>query len=238
LQFLKRISSLKITLKFGLAFGLLVGILIIETTIGYRALLAIRDASNVILTNAEMQRLALGMSSNWEAAQSLRYAYFLEAPEIGVEEAYEIYAIPAGSKINEVIRDGAAIKSQLLSQDMDKPLAGFETDLDLFLSNVSQYAAAFEEAHKLQSELVSTDGLQAQFKEQADQLSAILISSQPESDLLTDHCQLRSLEKQFLVPSQIPSSSVLNLFVSRLSQSIQDSNLQAGEKTAALSYLK
>lgn len=238
MQLLKRISSLKITVKFSLAFGLLVFILIIETIIGYRALLAIRDSSNVILTNAEMQRLALGMSSNWEAAQRLRYAYFLETPDIGVEKAYELYAIPAGSKINEVIRDGATIKRHLALQEFSGSLPGIETDLDLYLSNVSQYAAAFEKAHMLQVELFSTNGLQAQFKEHADQLSSILFNSQPDSDLLTDHCQLRSLENRILIPSQIPSISILNLFASRLSQSIEDSNLETDEKTAAQASLQ
>lgn len=238
LYFVKRISSLRITMKFGLAFSLMVSILIMETIIGYRALSVIRDSSNVIMSNAEMQRLAFGMSNHWESTQRLRYTYFLDSTEIGVEKAYEIYALPAGSKISEVIRDGAAIKRYLSTKGISESQPKIEIDLNRFLSDVSQYATVFEEAHQLQLELFSNDGLIAQLQEQAEDLSSILPDSPSGSDLWTDYYQIRYLESRDLLKPQHPSTTELNLLASRFSQSFEGSDLPVDQKIAALSLLQ
>lgn len=208
-----------------------------ETIIAYRALADIKESSDAILTNAEMQRLAQGMSNNWETAQRLRYTYFLKIPEIGVEQAYETYALPAGGKITEVIRDGAAIKRHLAAGDVSESFRRIEPGLDVYLSTISQYATTFEEAHRLQFELSSTSGLKVQLKQQADGLSSILLSEKSCSEVIKGYYELRYFENEYLLNLQKPSISELNLAASRLSQSIDACDVSMDKKEAAVSIL-
>ena len=95
----RRLGSMRITTKFGLAFALLLVILLIEMIIGFAALSDVWEANNSILSSVEIQRLVIGMRQNWETTQRLQQSFFRQSPMIGTEQAYQLYALPAGGKI-------------------------------------------------------------------------------------------------------------------------------------------
>ena len=103
-------GALRITAKFGLAFGLLLLILLMQTLIAGAALGVAWGANTSIQESTEIQRLAMVMSRNWETVRRLEHSFFIQAPLIGAEQAYQLYALPASGKIAEVVRDGATLK--------------------------------------------------------------------------------------------------------------------------------
>ncbi len=204
--FFRRLASLRITVKFSLAFGLLLITLLLETIIGYGALTVVWESNKAILANAEMQRLALGMSRNWESVKRLQRSFFSQSPIMGVDQAYDNYALSAGSKITEVIRDGATLKRLVTAPQASDNLRARQADLMVYLSKVSQYASVFEEAtdHEFQLESENS-GLRSQLEQKAAVLFPLLQASDQPSALIAAYFEMRFYENDKLPTLQSTS---------------------------------
>ena len=122
MKLLQRLAALRITIKISLAFGLLLLTLLLETSIEYAALTVVLESNEAILANTEMQRLAMSMSRNWETVNRLQYSFFFQSATIGIDQVFDLYALPAGGKITEVICDGAALKRLIASSQASSDL--------------------------------------------------------------------------------------------------------------------
>jgi diguanylate cyclase (GGDEF)-like protein len=237
MRLFRRFASLRITVKFSLAVGLLLVILLLETVIGYGSLTVVLESNKAILTNTEMQRLALGMSRNWETVKRLRHSFFSQSTLIGVDQSYDIYALSAGGKITEVIRDGATLMRLATSPEASSDLVAREPDLKFYLATVSQYATTFEDATELEFQLLLEDGLRTQLEYKANDLFVILQAANQPADMLAAYYEMRFYEKGILASLQNISKAVAFTAISRLHRAIDSSSLPREERELALSYL-
>lgn len=229
-RIIKFFSALKITLKFGLGFSILVLVLFMETILGFHALSSIRASNDAIVENVEMQRLALGVSANWEQAQRYQQSYIHQILNIGVEQAYEQYALPVGVEITEVIRDLATIKRYLREQNDSEGVANIEAELDALLSSISTYATSFEETTILmQQDIV---GMKLQLDYSADNLLRILETNSQATALITEFYKLRYWEKSCAEDCESNFQELLRVAES-FSKSIENSSLSSSEKLNA-----
>lgn len=224
-------KSLPITVKFSVAFGILSAILITVAAIGYGAMRGVVEANNLILVNGEMQRLTMGMSRNWETVQSLRHNYLSQSPIVGPERAYDLYALPAGAKIAEVIRDGAALRRLISSTDASENLQAREADIQNLLSTVSQYATTLEEVSSLERQNLSeTTGPLFEMEQNAEALFDLLKAQDSTSEMLILYHEMRLTEIDLLTIHQnLPKHSFF-INVSLFHQAIEDSGLSAADK--------
>lgn len=149
-------GSLQTTTKIGVSYSLLLAIIVLEMLIGYAALSIVWDANQAIQFSAEAQRLTMTMGRNWEAARRLQREFFLQSEIVGPDQAYQVYALASGSRITEVIRDGAAMKRLIAAPDASTIMRERDQDLNQILVVVGDYASQFEAISKLQLEMEST----------------------------------------------------------------------------------
>ena len=234
----RRWKSLRITTKFGVAFSSMLMIVILVSVIGYAALTNIWQANNNILLSSNIQRLAMDMSRNWEMVRRLRNDFFFQSHFIGADQAYKLYALPAGGKIDEVIRDGAALKRFISSPEVSDIVRKSDADLQLYLATVSQYATTFEQATELELQLASEGtGLQWQLIQKAVALSTTLQSVTQPDDLLVRYYEMRSFEMDYLPTQASLSDADVSDAADRLRQAIESYAMDAYLRESALASL-
>jgi len=206
------VNSLTIAKKLGISFGLLLTIILVELGVSFIALNLILDSTSSIQVNAEIVRVVMNMSRNWESAQRLQKMFFYESAIISSEQAYKLYALPASAKIDEIIRDGARLK-QINKTNSDKsPLLEKESDLNLILADISQYATTLQEATDQELQLHSTDsGLCLDLEKKAQTLLQTLQINNRSSDTLAVFYRIRFHDDQYMMYHR-PSSSVASAF--------------------------
>jgi len=231
----RRWRSLRITSKFGLAFGLLLMIIVIEAVISYAALTSIWEANNDIVASTDIQRLAMDAGQDWETIHRFRHDYFYQSRIIGAQQAYEQYALPAGVKIADVIRDGAELKRITSFPSSSDIVQGSDTTLQQYLSEISQYATIFQEATDFELQLSSSGtGLKAQLTQKVDALPALLRNGDQPADLLAAYYELRFFEQDYLTAQSNSSLSSFTNAIYELQQTIEKSTMEADQKESAL----
>lgn len=232
-------GSLRITSKFSLAFGLLLSMLLMQTAIAYVALTITWDSNDTIQYSSETQRLVMVMSRNWETVRRLQNSFFVQSQIIGADQAYQLYALPASGKIAEVVQSGATLKHRSSSIGESDSLQESDLNLALILSNVSQYATAFEDATNLEFQLTSKEtGLHLQLAHQAEILAATLRAADHPADLMALYFEMRFSEEEYLATRQSSSISAAVDIASTLRQAIEESIVQADAKGVALKALE
>ncbi len=226
-------GSLRTTTKFGLSFGLMLTIIVMEMIIGYAAMTALWQANNALQQSAEIQRLAMTIGRNWEAARRLQRDFFLQSPIVGADEAYSVQAMASAGKIAEVIRDGATLKRMIAGSATGETMRERLPDLDLILATVSQYATTYQDATELELRLASRDvGLRTQLESTSSHLSALLASAREYETLNALYYELRFLKE---ATAHTPGTTAA--VSSRLRQSIEQSNLLEDQIEDALATL-
>jgi diguanylate cyclase (GGDEF)-like protein len=225
---------LNVTAKFSLGFGLLFLVIILEVVLGYRTLEAMLAANAQLAEIGNMQRLTAGMDRNWKVVQQLEVSYFLQIDHLGAEQAYELYALPAGAKITEVIRDAAVLK-QLLA---DLPPSGFSTagdaHLQALLADLSQYVTLFEQTAVLENQVWSSrNGLVLDLAGEAEQISG-LIGAQDLARLVDPYYRLRLREIAFLSNPDPATLEALRAAVDALQAGAAELPDNQGERGALL----
>jgi diguanylate cyclase (GGDEF)-like protein len=196
------------------------------------------EANQSILSNTELQRLAMTMSRNWESVKRLRGEYFYRSPFIGVDQAYDLYALPAGVKITEVIRDGARLKRLVTAPDASQDLRSLEPDLNTYLSTASRYASTFEDATDLEARLLSDKtGLYSQLNQKADDLLNVLGTVDQPTEIYATYFEMRFHEKDYLNTLQIGLMDEAFDASARLRGLIQNRLMPEGERESALGLL-
>jgi len=230
---LRRFASLRITTKFGLSFSLLVAIVLMEMAIGYGALTAVWEANRTIQTSAEVQRLAMTMGRNWESMRRLQKEFFLYSGS-GAEEAYRTYALANASKLNEVIRDGAALRRLLAMLSTRSELSQQIPRVELILSTSSQYATMFDETARLQLQLASTDsGYRSQLSQQANILLEHFTGSPERSEVVSLFYEIRFFEEADWHDGATDEAPNLQDLYEHLQSRIESSSLAEDDRTAA-----
>lgn len=234
----RKLASLKVTIKIGLAISFLLAIIVVEAVIGYGGLHIVLENNKAILASGEMQRLAMSMERNWESVRRLEQGFFVQSALIGPERAYELYALPAGTKISEVIRDGATLQQSITSQDASENLQQSHSDLQFYLATVSQYATTFEEVSGLELQLRTRDtGLLPQLDGKADDLLSLFTANGPSSNLLMAYYDLRSVESEFVkLPTNTSQTDFLSS-ISNLRYLVENSSMEYNQSIRILTCL-
>ncbi len=231
-------GALPITAKFTLAFGLLLLIILLEMVIGYAAMTVVWRSNNAILEGAEIHRLVMGMQGKWEAARRLQKDFSLHASPEGVDQAYELYALPAGGVIAEVIRDGATLRRMIWNQETIPNFEERKTDLNVILLTVSQYATTFEELIALEQTLDGGDGgLAYQLAQNAEELHDILDQDGQPEELLAGYYELRFYHAEFINTHTATSSEEVVESAMELRLAIVNSEMPAMQRETALAAL-
>lgn len=228
-------QSLRITSKFGLSFGLLLMIIVFEAVISYIALTSIWESNNAIIASADIQRLAMDTSRDWETIHRLRHDYFYQSPIIGAERAYERFALPAGGLIADVIRDGATLKQITSSPSSSDIIHESDTDLQSYLQNISQYATTFQEATDLELLLASEGtGYLSRLAQKSEELVGLLQNVDESASLLSIYYKMRYYEQVYLTTETSSALSSYGETILLLRMSIEKSTLQTAQKESAL----
>lgn len=229
---------LNVTAKFSLGFGLLFLVIIIEAVLGYQTLEAMLAANAQLAEIGNMQRLTAGMDRNWKVVQRLEASFFLQMDHLGAEQAYELYALPAGVKITEVIRDAAVLK-QLLA---DLPPSDFSTagdaQLQVLLADLSLYVTLFEQTAALENQVWSSrNGLVLDLVGEAEQISG-LIGVGDLAQLVDPYYRVRLREAAFLSDPDLAALEALRAAVDALEARVNQLPDSRGEKTTLLGAIE
>jgi len=231
-------GSLRTTTKISLSMGLLMVIIVMEMVIGYAALSAVWRADSAIQSSTEMQRLAMTMGRNWEAARRLQREFFLQVATIGAEEAYRVQALASAAKISEVIRDGATLRRLLLAPDASALMRERVADLDLILATVTEYATLFDASSKLELYLTArSSGLQEQRGAAETTLADALASAADNATLFPLFFTLRTVTEQPQATRVNAASAQRSAADAALRDAIVVSSLPGDQKNVLLSTL-
>ncbi len=201
-----RWRELGITAKFTFAFGLLLALIVLVSLISYLALTAVRRQTEAaIVTSMEVQRLVLEMDAGLQRARQLERDLFLRWEALGFTQALETYAQKHNEQIDRVKALSASLQQLISQSDVSDALRESEVSLNFYLSAADRYAATFDEAVELVTELATDDtGAQARLAQNSERLREAL---QPagDPDLMLLYREMQSLEKEYLVTRQRPS---------------------------------
>lgn len=218
IQFINRLS---IGSKLSLSFGLLLIIILMEMGVSIIALNLIWESTSSIQLNAEVERIVLNMSRNWESAQRLEKLFFFQSASMPGDQAYKYYALPASTKINEIIRDGARLKQINRSNGTRSPLADKNKELDQVLSEISQYASTLQDATDLELQLSSSEtGQRQDLENKARTLLSTLQFTGQNADTLTMYYKIRFYDEDFMNYHRQTSSAASSLNIENLHQEI------------------
>ncbi|MAT44999.1 MAG: hypothetical protein CL609_21920 [Anaerolineaceae bacterium] len=170
-------NSRKITEKFGAVFLLLLFISGIQSIVSISAFRVIGKSAESALASLDTQRLSLEMSRDWESMRNYEYRFFSQFPSIGFTEAKEHYALPAGEKLSDIIRTGAALRRLTTAPDASDNLKSHNALLQQFLSELSKYASELESAVQLAAD--STTDQTENIKAKRENLDILAESIKP-----------------------------------------------------------
>lgn len=215
------INRFSIGSKLGLSFGLLLVIILLEMGVSVIALNLIWDSTSSIQLNAEVERVVLNMSRNWESAQRLEKLFFFQSLSMPGDQAYKLYALPASTKIDEIIRDGARLKQINRSNGTRSPLADKDKELDQVLSEISQYASTLQDATDQELKLTASDsGLRQEMEIKARALLRSLQIADQNTDALTIFYKIRYYDEDYFIYHRETSSAASALNIEILRQEI------------------
>jgi diguanylate cyclase (GGDEF)-like protein len=237
-QLVQGINRLSISTKISISFGALLLVILIEIGVSIAALNLIWNSTSSIQINAEIERTVLNMSRNWESAQRLQKIFFFQSASISSDQAYKLYALPASTKISEIIRDGARLKQINRSFSEKSPLLQKDTDIDQILSEISAYASTLQEATDLEMELSSTDtGLRQKLEYKAQSLLKTLQISDQNSNALSLYYRIRFFDEDYMIYHRESSDVAADQYLEQLYLAINDQIPLIGNRNKALSAL-
>lgn len=232
------INRLSISTKISISFGALLLIILIELGVSIAALDLIWNSTSSIQTNAEIERTVLNMSRNWESTQRLQKAFFFQSAIINSDQAYKLYALPASTKIDEIIRDGARLKQINRSLSKKSPLLQKDAELNHILSEISDYASILQEATNLELKLSSADtGLRQNLGYKAQRLLRTLQVNEQNSNTLSLFYRVRFYDEDFMIYHDDSSNIAGSQCLEELYQAVIDGNPDEGKRNQSLTIL-
>lgn len=145
-----------ITKAFSLGIGLLLLLMLSVAAAGYLALNLVRQDEKTIQVSNEIQRLVLDMDRGMEKARRLHNDFFLHYPQIGLNQAHELYAQSSVREVARVIAVSETL-SHLLAQTTTNARQSNAIDLNLYLSLAKRFADTSIEAVELVTELAAPE---------------------------------------------------------------------------------
>jgi diguanylate cyclase (GGDEF)-like protein len=178
------------------------------------------------------------MSRNWESAQRLQKIFFFQSGNIGSDQAYKLYALPASTKIGEIIRDGARLKQINRSFSEKSPLFEKDTNLNQILSEISEYASTLQEATDLELQLSSSEnGLLNTLNNRADKLLKIIQINNKNSEESMLFFKIRFYDEDYFYYHKESSITAGNQTLEELYQKVIDDNPDKKLRNQALTVL-
>jgi diguanylate cyclase (GGDEF)-like protein len=237
-KLIQGINRLGISTKISISFGALLLVILIEIGVSIAALDLIWKSTSSIQTNAEIERTVLNMSRNWESAQRLQKIFFFQSGNIGSDQAYKLYALPASTKIGEIIRDGARLKQINRSFSEKSPLFEKDTNLNQILSEISEYASTLQEATDLELQLSSSEnGLLNTLNNRADKLLKIIQINNKNSEESMLFFKIRFYDEDYFYYHKESSITAGNQTLEELYQKVIDDNPDKKLRNQALTVL-
>ncbi len=145
----KKWNNLSIGSKISLSFGVVLLIVILEFSIGTTGLIRIQKVDDTILSAATSQRLVLTVSRNWERVKRFSALFFLQYPELGPDRSFSMFALPAGSSIDEIIRDMVQLKQTAEQAEASHFLSRNIGLINRILDNTDLYLQGFKQGSAL-----------------------------------------------------------------------------------------
>jgi len=202
----KRWRQLGITAKLASAFGLLLALIVLVALTSYVALTAVRRQTEAaIVTSMEVQRLVLEMDAGLQRARQLERDLFLRWEAVGFTQALETYAQEHNEQIGRVKALSISLQQLISQSDVSDALRESEVSLNFYLSAADRYAATFDEAVELVTELATDEtGAQTRLAQDSERLrEALQQAGDPALMLL--YREMQSFEKEYLLTRQRPS---------------------------------
>jgi two-component system cell cycle sensor histidine kinase/response regulator CckA len=235
----QRWRELGITTKFASAFGVLLALIALVSLTSYMALTAVRRQTEAaILTSMEVQRLVLEMDAGMQRARQLERDLFLRWPAVGLSEALETYAQKHDEQIARVTDLSAGLQQLISESDVSDALRESEVKLNFYLSAADRYAATFDEAVELATELATDEtGAQARLARNSELLRNTLQLAD-DLGLMVLFREMQSFEKDYLVTRQRPYMQSAFNVAGLLREAIDSSpDLDGEEQAQALGHL-
>jgi signal transduction histidine kinase/DNA-binding response OmpR family regulator/methyl-accepting chemotaxis protein len=233
--FAQRWRTLSITSKFTLAFGTLLALIILVALTGYAALTVVqRQTEAAILTSMEVQRLVLKMDAGLQSARRFERDFFLRWPTVGFDAARQTYAQGNSEQIAEVVRLSAELQQIISQPNVSEALQEANVNLNFYLSAASRYAATFDEAVDLVSQLAAADtGAQARLTQNSTRLLELLQQAN-DPRLVALYREMQAYEKDYLLTRQRPNMQLAFNAIRPLKEAIANTaGLAAGQRDAA-----
>lgn len=191
-----------ITAKFGAAFAVLLAMFILGGAMNFAAMQVIRDAEADIRVRMDIRQKVFEMDGGLEKARRLYRDFLLAYPEIGFEQAQELYGQPALAATARVISVNEELRGLFASQDFGDALLQRNMDINLYLSMAKRFSSVMVESMALITVLADpVHGLETRLNERMDSLKAAL-AGEPEMALLLREAELD--EKQYRISRQRP----------------------------------
>lgn len=150
-------NSRQITTKFGVIILMLLFIGLFQSIMAISAFNIIDQSILSAETSLEVQRLTLEMSRDWESMKISQYRFFAEYQQIGYMQAKERYALPAGEKISDIIRTGAALRRMSSAPDASDNLKTYDDSIRGFLYTLGIYTEELNAAVMLAFDPTATN---------------------------------------------------------------------------------
>jgi len=235
----QRWRELGITAKFASAFGLLLALIVLVSLTSYAALTAVRRQTEAaILTSMEIQRLVLEMDAGLQRARRLERDLFLRWPAVGFSQALEAYSRKHDEEIAQVMALSARLQGLISESDVSDALRDSQVSLNFYLSAADRYAATFDEAIELVTELATDEtGAQARLARHSELLREALERA-GDTGLMVLYREMQSFEKDYLVTRQRPYMQSAFNVAGLLREAIGGSpGLDEEERARALAHL-
>jgi len=236
---LQRWRELGITAKFASAFGLLLALIVLVSLTSYAALTAVRRQTEAaIVTSMEIQHLVLEMDAGLQRARGLERDLFLRWPAVGFSQALETYAQRHDEQIARVMALSTSLQQLISESDVSDALRESEVSLNFYLSAADRYAATFDEASELVTQLASDEtGAQARLARNSELLRDTLQQADDPA-LMVLYREMQSFEKDYLVTRQRPYMQSAFNVAELLREAISRSpGFDGDEGAQALAYL-
>jgi signal transduction histidine kinase/DNA-binding response OmpR family regulator len=235
----QRWRELGITAKFASAFGVLLALIVLVSLTSYAALTAVRRQTEAaIVTSMEIQRLVLEMDAGLQRARRLERDLFLRWPAVGFSQALETYAQKHDEEIAQVMGLSASLQRLISESDVSEALRESEVSLNFYLSAAERYAATFDEASQLVTELAADEtGAQARLA-RSSELMRDTLQLADDPALIVLYREMQSSEKDYLVTRQRPYMQSAFNAAGPLREAISRSpGFDGDEEAQALAYL-
>ncbi|MBI1876814.1 MAG: adenylate cyclase, partial [Chloroflexi bacterium] len=153
-----RWRKLSITNKFALAFGLLLALIVLVALTGFWALRVVRQQTETaIVTSMKIQQLALEMNGDLQEARRIEKEFFLRQFGSGVANAGQDYVKAHRQQIDKVVANSAQLQELTSNSNVSNALRQSSVGLANYMPLVDIYAANFEDAVDLVTQLEARD---------------------------------------------------------------------------------